>query len=444
MSHTISRISATFLCAAALTVSASAVANAHFYKPPKMFCNEPAAWFGNKRGKSAQDWRTQLDASYAAGSTRTMYNDNGTKTNILNPNGPENLLYLAEGITVRGGGLGNYLNALASDPRLLAGRGAGTFGQVELNGKFVVNEFNLNWRQNLRWGLFLDAHLPIRTTKLEKISYTDLSPASGNAGYNQSNPQWRALLTNLDALFQLYGYSTVKTSYSKTDAGDLSLLLGWDRMLFSDNNNFLACTIKGGALLPTGSLQQTSHAITIPFDNNHNIGLHGFVQLHAGIAPWLTMRMHGSLTHFLEGESKNVRIRTNPLQGTFLLLEQQNVKQQLGNLWHLGTDLSFDHVVGGLSARVGYSYSQQEASSITPALGAVGRAVPVKDANPSFRSWQMHTIHLMTDYDVSVHLKDKRVAPRIAFFYNLPVDGKNAFKTEMLGGNVGLDIRWKI
>lgn len=105
MSHTIRRLSTASLCAAALTLSASAVDNAHFYKPPKMFGNQPAAWFENKRGKSAQDWRTQLDASYAAGSTRTMYNDNGTKTNILNPNGPENLLYLAEGITVRGGGL---------------------------------------------------------------------------------------------------------------------------------------------------------------------------------------------------------------------------------------------------------------------------------------------------------------------------------------------------
>lgn len=443
MSHMIRRLGAASLCTAALALSASAVDNAHFYKPPKMFGSSPAAWFNHKRGKSTQDWRTQLDASYAAGSTRSMYNDNGKTTNILNPNGPENLLYLAEGITVKGG-IGHYLNTIMNRPALLAGRGAGTFGQVELNGKFVIDEFDLNWRQNFCWGLFLDLNLPIRTTKLEKITYTDVSPDAGNGGFNKTNVHWRALLTNLDAIFQHYGYNPINTSYSKTAAGDLSLLLGWERMFFANKNNFLAFTVKGGAILPTGPHQKTAHAVTIPFDNNHDAGLHGFMQLQAGLAPWLTMRMHGSFTHFFKGEDKKVRIRTNNHQGTFLLLEQQNVSQRLGNLWHIGTDLSFDHVVGGLSARVGYSYSQQESSKITPELGTVGRAVPVKDANPSFRSWQMHTVHLMADYDLSVHLKDERWAPRIACFFNIPVDGQNAFKTEMLGGNVGIDIRWKI
>jgi hypothetical protein len=66
----------------------------------------------------------------------------------------------------------------------------------------------------------------------------------------------------------------------------------------------------------------------------------------------------------------------------------------------------------------------------------------VVNSDSALCPWQMHVLHLIVDYDFGIHMKAYHWAPRLQFFYDVPVAGEHVFDTDMIGGGVGLDIRW--
>ena len=136
-------------------------------------------------------------------------------------------------------------------------------------------------------------------------------------------------------------------------------------------------------------------------------------------------------------------MKTFDKQSGYIKLAKGEAEEDLGNLWHLGLDAKFDHIVKGLSILAGYSYTHQEDTELNP-KDTTYFARSLVNSDPTLASWYMHTLHLMLDYDFSVHMKMKKWAPRLSLSYDYPFDGKNAFKTDLIGGSLGLDIRWKI
>ena len=101
-----------------------------------------------------------------------------------------------------------------------------------------------------------------------------------------------------------------------------------------------------------------------------------------------------------------------------------------------------DHIIAGLSFVVGYSYNEQENSTWHPKDTDLFDS-KIVNSDPILQGFSMHVLHLLLEYDFSFHMTDYKWAPRVSAFYNLPLEGENAFKTDTFGGGFGVDIRWE-
>lgn len=442
MEHTSKRIFFMAFSAAALVLTAQAVDNAHFYKPPTMYGSMPTCWFSRNHNRTTitRDWLTKVDVSFMAGSTSRGWDKNGTSANILNSTGSANMLALLENV-VHDPLVG--LNAIATDPELLRGYGMSTFGRMTFSGKFSMSEFDFAYRQNVTKGFFVECMLPVRTLKLDDIARTDLTPATGNGGFNQTKAEWVRLKNNLDQLIAFYGLDQFTEKFSKTGVGDLSLLVGYQLVHDPDDDRWYSAIIKAGLVLPTGQERMEKRIFSLPMGNDKNLGLHGGGQLLVGMSPWLALGMHLDVTYFLKGSEKTFYMKTAYAQNGFLKLGHGDAALKNGTLWHVGFDLTFDHVFAGISPRIGYSFTQQEDATLNPANTALfSKATANSDS--TVQAWNQHVCHFLVDWDCSNFIKNRRWAPRISGFYNLPVSGKNVYKTQLFGGSLGVDIRWKM
>ena len=416
-----------------------AIDNAHFYKAARLHRAPTTSWWDEAKKYNDHDWLTKFDFSYAYGDAGSCWDKTGRSAPLLNGTGNHDMLYLMQNVP-----LVNPTNAIITNANNVnAALTFGTFGQLEFDGKFEIHDFNLDLRQNFVSGFFAEAHLPIRDVSIKNIGYKDLSPAGNPAA---GAWRWPIFLNQLDALLALYGLKAHNAKYSQTDVGDLSILVGWQGINEKDENDttrFLGLTLKGGILFPTGSKEKVDYVFSVPTGYNGHWGIPLSVELEAGFRKWLTLSVHASALFFIDDDNQQKRMKTFTKQQGYLKLAQGEAEEEKGTLWHIGADLKFDHVFKGLSLLVGYSYNRQEEDELLP-KDTTNFDKSVVNSDPLLDGWYTHVLHLMLDYDFSVHMKDKKWGPRLSVFYDYPFDGKNAFKTDMIGGGFGIDIRWKM
>ena len=207
-----------------------ALDNAHFYKP---------ANFEGIRSHDTADWVNKTNLRLGYGSTRSGYNYKSNKTSLLDIYGNQNLLYLITNVPQKSGqAVTEHLTNLAKLSN--HSQTNSDFGNLKFSGKFTLLEGNIDIRQNLVEGFFIEGHLPIRKVKVENISYDDLSPTTGR--YSQTTGEWIQLKQQLNNLLNIYGLKNYETVYDKTGLGDLSFSIGWqyeDKTPLNSYNSYL-------------------------------------------------------------------------------------------------------------------------------------------------------------------------------------------------------------
>ena len=196
--------------------------NAHFYKAPQLYKSSTTCWFDELEKYEVSDWFTKIDASYAYGSTSKCWNKEGHTAPLLNATGNYNMLYLMENVQNKPDQF-NFATFLAN-AIVNHSKTNGTFGQLEFDGKFKIDEFNIDLRQNLVENFFIEAHLPIRHVKLHNINYTDKSPVTGI--FSQQYWAWKQFKNQLNTLLSNYDLKAYDTPFSKTGFGAANLLVG--------------------------------------------------------------------------------------------------------------------------------------------------------------------------------------------------------------------------
>jgi hypothetical protein len=417
-----------------------AIDNAHFYKAAHLHRSPTTSWWDEKKKYDDHNWLTKFDFSYAYGDAGSCWDKNGRSAPLLNGTGNYDMLYLLQDVPkdVTNPIIMNAMN------HIIPANANETFGQLEFDGKFEIHDFNLDLRQNFVSGFFMEAHLPIRDVSIKNIGYKDLSPETGL--YNKNTPEWVLFKETLDDLLALYNLKPHNAKYSQTDVGDLSILVGWQGINEKNENDttrFLGLTLKGGILFPTGTKEKADYVFSVPTGYNGHWGIPLSVELEAGFMKWLTLSAHASALFFIDDDNQQKRMKTFTKQQGYIKLLQGTAEEEKGTLWHIGADLKLDHIVGGLSLLVGYSYNRQEEDELDPKDTTLFDK-SVVNSDTLLDAWEMHVLHLMLDYDFSVHMKESKWGPRLSVFYDYPFDGKNAFKTDMIGGGFGVDIRWKM
>ena len=451
--------------------------NLHFYRAPRFHgFNTSCVWSGDQLYET-RNWKTVLDVSYASGSASKSWNLCGETSPLLNINGSGNMLTLLTNVQALPSP-SNFVHILTKEinPSLQAG----SFGHLSFNGKFSIDEGYIDLRQNLAAGFFIHVNLPIRNLTIKNICFEDCSPATGP--FSMQTPAWKRFKNNFDAVLADYNIKPLGVTFSHTDIGDLCILAGWEQI--DEKKTDIAASLGGnlqlGILFPTSKTASALYAFALPTGYNGHWGIPLHASIMWGVTSWLRWSFRGGALFFFD-TTRTMRVKTNLNQSGPIKLAQGSIKEHLGTHWYLGTDLQFYHFFKGFSLIIGYSFNRAEKSTLSSetccgiitcsgcgdssSCSACPPIIPtasttccdpclqvtstvnafnncIINGDTALCPWQMQVLHFLLDYDFSVHMKRKHWAPRLKFFYDLPVDGKHVFDTDMIGGGVGIDIRW--
>ncbi|MFA5074584.1 MAG: hypothetical protein WC436_00610 [Candidatus Babeliales bacterium] len=422
--------------------------NAHFYKTPNLHSRPTDCKFDGKKHYSIQDWYTKIDINYGYGDTKKCWDCNSESTTLLNRIGNQKMAYLDSGlidVTPITQELSPYTSFLLQARNYIAQNPKSKICELAFDGKFEINELNLDLRQNIISGLFVQLLVPVRQVEIKQIKYIDQSDLTDPFFTTRQDlahtTTWESLKTNLNTILNSYGIQNYNQSIKKTNFGDITLLVGWQGYPCSNDKPAIdiGLELKLGLLFPAGSNLNPNYIFSIPtgYDGHWGVTFQG--QANLEYQKWLYLAAHASSTFFMT-ERKTKLLKTDSLQQGFIKLARGRVKSDAGLLWHIGIDAKLDHIFKGFSALVGYSYNRQEAEKLSHVGDYFDQSII--DTDLSFYQWSMNTAHFMIDYDFSVHMPNSKFAPRVNIFYNLPFSGKNSFKTDMIGGGLGCDIRW--
>ncbi|MCF7799457.1 hypothetical protein K9L05_04500 [Candidatus Babeliales bacterium] len=418
--------------------------NAHFYKTPNLYSRPTDCKFDGKKHYSIQDWYTKIDVNYEYGDSKKCSDWTSESSTLLNRAGNQKMAYLDSGlsdVTTITPELLPYKYFLRDARNYIAQNPRKTICELAFDGKFEINELNLDLRQNIISGLFVQLLVPVRHVNLKQIKYIDKTDTTADFFDATRTNTWESLKENLSPILNSYGIQNYNQTIKKTNFGDITLLLGWQGYPCSNDNPKIdiGLELKMGLMFPAGSNLNPNSIFSIPtgYDGHWGVTFQG--QANLEYQNWLYLAAHASSTFFMT-DRKTKLLKTDELQQGSIKLARGRVKSDAGLLWHIGIDAKLDHIFKGFSALVGYSYNRQEAEKVSQVGDYFDQNIIDTDKN--FYQWSMNTAHFMIDYDFSVHMPNSKFAPRINIFYNLPFSTRNSFKTNMIGGGLGADIRW--
>jgi len=307
------------------------------------------------------------------------------------------------------------------------------FGHLSFTGKFRMAGGEMLLTQNFKRGFFIQLHLPIRCLEVRNICYTDLS-SSGPASPNKTEPEWQEFLAAFRSILTLYDLNI--SSFKKTSAGDISLLVGWTRN-YEDTErlDFVDWTIKTGVLFPSGKKRNPNKVFSIPTGYDGHWGIPISFDLSIGLYEWITLGTHLHIIPLLK-RIGTVRMKTAPEQSGMIKLAKGTAKIKSGLVTQVGLFAQADHIISGLSLTTGYSYAYQGNKKICPCETEKFNSSVVNN-DEMFKKWSVHTIHFKVDYDFT---KEKnRIGSRLGIFVDWHVGGKRTFKTNRFGPQLGLD-----
>lgn len=372
---------------------------------------------------------TSISAQLSGGRTKTAFNGDKDKVDLLRIYGDHNFVALGYGSI--GNPQSNNYNALLAD---LYGSGvdlSGT-GSYSYAGKFSHIQGNIFFAQNIYGGFFVEANVPFKRLEVSEIVGTDLS-----TGIDAANVAWIAVKNNITGILNQYNLSTA--TFKKTGVGDVTISGGWTYSYTESSVlDFLDTTIKLGISIPSADKKDLDNAWAIALGSDQHIGMPVSFAMAAGAFDWLTFGAHVDGT-FFANKTKMIRINTNPAQTGFFKLLKAEAKYEMGAQVDVGGYLKADHVFHGFSLLGGYTFTYKGHDVVTPTSAAFSTLAA--NADPVLKSIHSHAIIAGMEYDFAGEDK-KQFNPHISLFYTQPVAGKRIFKTATFGGTLGVHIAW--
>jgi hypothetical protein len=408
---------------AAASANVFSLDNPHFYRATNMLFET----------RLEHDYLTTFNATLAGGSTNKGRSCDNTIVPLFDIYGAQAFQPLA--LNTPFANSDSPFNQLLEELAALPTRPG--FATVSTNGHFNIIEANLSLAQNLRHGLFLFYHLPVRKLKINSISFTDLSP-DDTIFPNKNTPAWQSVFKNISPLLAYYQFNDQPTS--STGVGDLSSWLGWTHN-YQDTKtiDFIDFTLMSGILFPTGKEKNEHQLFSLPTGYNGHWGFPLSLQASLGFYEWVTIGAYVNTLFFLN-KNRIMHIKTDAAQSGIIKLASADVSDHRGSLTHTGLYLKADHVGHNVSVTAAYSFAIQQKSNLKPYNSDF--SVPIINSDPMLNGWKMHTLNFLAEYDFA--RDGKRVGNRVGLFYNLQVAGSRVFDTNVVGGSYGIDISWYI
>ena len=229
--------------------------------------------------RKVDDKVTHIDFRYSEGSTNNSRNSSDKKTHLFNEHGSTSLKNIAlnvEGVTSGGAKNTTYQKFYAGDE--IAELYDGT---VAFTGDFKTKQYDFTLNQNLKWGFYLQAHIPIRNVKIKNIGYVHTVTTESEQTIIDS-----FIANDLDTVLADNDLKPFQTVFSREEVSDSLISLGWHGY---DTKSWgvidsLRGLIQIGAVCPLSSRRPKDHVFAIGTGYENHWGVN--MQMQAHITLW--------------------------------------------------------------------------------------------------------------------------------------------------------------
>ncbi len=397
----------------------------HFYRATPLF----------QKPRFERSWLTSFDVTFRGGVGTSGLNKDRDKVPLCDIFGTHNMKDLGAGVPRPDNDVNNPLDMILTDLEMLPGRD--NFATLSIDGDFALFELYIHLVHNFCYGFFIEGHIPIRSIRVSKQPFTDLTP-DDEIEPNKNSQTWQRFLQDFNAILKRYDLSRDK--FDETGAGDTTVLFGWTHNYQeTETLDFVDITLAAGFIAPTGKKQNIDNIFALPFGYDKHWGIPIQARLAIGLYDWLTFGTYASGIFFTNNSTKK-RIKTAQNQSGIIKLAKASVTIDKGSLFHAGGYIEADHCVRGLSFLIGYSFASGQNETYCPREPDKFNPTII-NSDEMLQGWSMHTIHLFAGYDFAN--ERSWCAPRIGLYYDHIVRGKRVFKTNMIGANIGIEALWK-
>jgi len=414
----------------------------------KTFCTDLQTFyrtplFTGEAKKNISDWATHIDARYAEGDANQSWNTQEVKTDLFNGYGPIDMTKLAINLENLNSKPKTNAYAKGEIPKIYDGK-------VKFKGRFQIKEFDITLQQNIFHGLYLQAYLPIRNLKIDKIDYTTCTTTN-----SEHTKIADFIEKELDYILEENCIKPLKTEFKDTQLSDPMISIGWNNHCTIENSIVTSIRgfLQGGIIIPSGDREKIDQVFSLPFGYNKHWGINGRGNIHAILWDKIGIGVNAGTTIFME-QTYDQRLTTTPCQnGHWLLLEKGRATADQGTLWDITAYAKAEDFFGGLSVLAAYSYTQQEKTKLTLKDNCILKSA-IKDeliknknevinSNKKLDEWYHHAVHLYAQYDFAAHTKSTSLGGiKIQVAYHFPLLGKHSWPVEMFSGTASANFTW--
>lgn len=338
-------------------------------------------------------------------------------------------------------------------------------GLISFEGRFEIDELDFTLQQDILWGFYLQAYLPYRDMKINKICYKNCGAKELTGNDTNPGPATTVNISDfmdattgtLNNVLNLNCFKCWQETYKKTGVSDLLVSVGWHGSGDPQSPVIkrLSGTLQVGIVIPTAGKKSLNDVFAIPLGYNNYWGVNGYANAYVQIFDFLGVGVYGGGIVFFT-EDRDLRVKTTIVQDGPVLLQKSFGKLDQGSIWDVCgyAQLGFKGVI----AKVGCSYTRQEDSVITikddclletykkqqldknpygPVFPNVVSVNSIVNTDEKLKAWEFYTAHFIAGYTVEV----KSFCPSIFIEYDYPFYGKNSFKTDMFGGTLSLQAK---
>ena len=452
-------VAAMLLCASTL----QAIDIFNFYRAP--------FFFGAPR-QDHRDGTSYLDVRWGHGKTDRGFDRNQNRPNILGIYGLTDVSLLASNVPHVSEAC-TPLTHKYLDPEtgIIPGFNfKGSDGKISLRGTFDIDEFNLIYQQNLRYGFYFMAYIPFRDIKVYDVSIDNFTCTA-----NEHFEDFQEFLSSgtFDQVLCENGIKSACTPFMKSGISDPGLYLGFQGY---DDHAFdffrdIAAFVQTGIIFPLASGKQRKILTSVPLGYDDSVAWSTRFSLEVGFADLLAVGVNGGVD-IVWSNTRVEQIKTDLCQTGLIYLGREEIEMLPGLVWGAGAFVHFAEPIKGLHIIGAYSYGKRDRTRVDkvrcddlPLSASRPRSCEcggpeLEPANSDctcnnwvvpltkretikedtrLHGWQHHSVHILATYDTRGHFD---YAPLVTFEYDFPIEGTRTFATDMIGGTAGLTLAW--
>lgn len=307
-----------------------------------------------------------------------------------------------------------------------------TYGQFALTGKFSYKKGCLSFTSPSYEGLQLTFSLPFSVYSFSKVIFSDLTPDTGNGGFNLQKGEWIDFRRSFDAILKEYHLSISK--YDEKGFGDIQVGVHYKTLL----DDSLKGAIHGTIIMPSGKQKNENELFSLAHGYDGHWGLQTGATLEAQIQEYITLQ--GSVENIIfASDDKVMRLKTYEGQEGFLFLAQGNTRRKKGTITNLSTAAFLSCPEKPFVLSIGYSYTRAQKTELTP-LDGVHFDRLIANSDKRFDSWNRHSITISG----ALYSSKSSSNAQLEFACTIPVAGKNIFISKGFGMTAATTFSYEI